>query len=259
MEYSLENDHIASCSPDGIIQANRLGHSKLFARAVSIDHQSGKKTIYSNDHIVVNVIRLSGVRVVVPLTRIRQNTEMPVYIIGLNDDESPLSFGTCNPSLTVEWSLSNHHSGHLFSPFSWSGFSQRFRALQPGHTILRVRVTTQTNSGQLAHSELTDEVSVQVYESFYGVNPYSTIDDVLMLMMPNTKFDFRTNLDSSAIIEYEVKGSSDIVHVDEKGIHSGPSLGSAYLVTRVTQHFGLTQSITLPIEVTFRLKFYLFI
>jgi len=259
VEYSLENEQVASCSSNGIIDAVRLGHSKLYARAVGVDRQSGKQRIYSQDRVDVHVIRLAGIRIIVPLTRVRQNTEMPVFLMGLNDNESPFAFGTCHPQLTVEWTLTDHQSGQLSSPFSTSGlnprmgtkhFAARFKALQPGHTILKVKVTAQTNSGQLTHVELTDEVSIQVYESLNLVHPYSTAGDAL-IMMPSTKIDLRTNLDSSATVEYEVEGSSDIVHPDGKGsIHSGASLGRASLVTTAINNYGVAQSFSTLVEVT---------
>lgn len=228
------------------------------ARAIGIDRQTGKQRVYSQDQVDVHVIRLAGVRISVPLTRVRQNTEMPAFLMGLDDNETPFAFGTCNPSLKVEWFLSDHQSGQLFSPLVRSGlhsqmgvsnFATRFRSLQPGHTLLRVRVTADGYTGQLAHSELTDEVSIQVYESLQLVSPYSTTGDVLV-MMPSTKIDLRTNLDSAATVEYTVEGPSDIIRPDGKGsIHSGASLGHASLITTATNNYGVAQSLSTLVEV----------
>lgn len=258
IEYVLDNSQVASCSSNGIINGVRLGHSKLYARAVGIDRQTGKQRIYSQDQVDVHVIRLSGVRITVPLTRVRQNTEMPVFLMGLDENQTPFAFGTCNPPLTVEWLLSDHQSGQVFSPFLRSGlnplmgtdyFAARFKAFQPGHTLLRVKVTAQSRSGQLAQSELFDEVSIQVYESLQLVNPFSTIGDTLV-MMPSTKIDLRTNLDSSASVEYTIEGSEDIVRPDGKGsIHSGASLGHSSLITTATNNYGVAQTISTLVEV----------
>ena len=258
IEYSLENSQVASCASNGLIEGVRLGHSKLFARAVGIDRQTGKQRVYSQDQVDVHVIRLSGVRITVPLSRVRQNTEMPVFLMGLDENQTPFAFGTCNPPLTIEWQLTDHQSGQVFSPFwqsglnprtSTSSFAARFKALQPGHTVLRVRVSAQTNSGQLAHSELFDQVSIQVYEALQLVTPFPTAGDVFV-MMPSTKLDLRTNLDSSATVEYAIEGPDDIVRSDSKGsIHSGASLGHASLITTATNNYGVAQSISTLVEV----------
>lgn len=195
VEYSLENGQMATCTSNGIIEAVQLGRTKLFARAMGIDRQTGKLRIYSQDQVDIHVVRLSGIRIAAPLTRLRQNTEMPVYLMGLDDFETPFAFGTCNPPLIIEWLLSDHQSGQVSSPFLYSGlnpwssgsyFAARFKALQPGHTTLKVKVSSsRPHSGQLAHAELTDDISIQVYESLQLISPYPTSGDVLVMVMYN--------------------------------------------------------------------------
>lgn len=258
VEYSLENGELASCTSNGIIDALRLGRTKLYARAVGIDRQTGKSRVYSQDQVEIHIIRLSGVRIAAPLTRVRQNTEMPVYLMGLDDFETPFAFGTCNPPLVVEWLLSDHQSGQVSSPFLHSGlnpwssgsyFATRFKALQPGHTTLKVRVSSHPHSGQLAHAELMDEISIQVYESLQLVSPYPTAGDVLV-MMSNTELNLRTNLDSSASVEYTVETSNEIIRPDGKGnIRSGASLGHASLITTAINTYGVAQSLSTLVEV----------
>lgn len=206
----------------------------------------------------IHVIRLSGIRIVAPLNRVRQNTEMPIYLMGLDDYEIPFAFGTCNPPLIVEWTLSDHQSGQVSSPFIHSGlnplssgsyFAVRFKALQPGHTTLKVKVSSHPHAGQLAHAELKDEISIQVYESLQLINPYSTTGDVLVMML-NTELNLRTNLESSASVEYVVEGSNEIIRPDGKGnIRSGASLGQASLITTATNTYGVAQSISTLVEV----------
>ena len=264
VEFSLENGQMATCTSNGIIDGIQLGRTKLFARAMGIDRQTGKPRIYSQDQVDIHVVRLTGIRIAAPLTRVRQDTEMPVYLMGLDDFETPFAFGTCNPPLIVEWLLSDHQSGHVTSPFLHSGlnpwssgsyFATRFRALQPGHTTLKVKVSSRPNSGQLVHAELTDEISIQVYESLQLVNPFPTTGDAIV-MMPNTELNLRTNLDSSASIEYTVEGSNDVVRSDSKGnIRAGPSVGYASLVTTAVNTYGVAQSLSTLVEVNDRLIF----
>ena len=227
---------------------------------MGIDRQTGKPRVFSQDEVDIHIVRLSGVRLVAPLTRVRQNTEMPVYVMGLDESETPFAFGTCNPSLLVEWMLSDHQSGQVSSPFLHSGlnpwssgsyFTIRFKALQPGHTMLKVKVSSRSHTGQLAYTELTDEISIQVYESLQLISPYPTSGDVL-IMMPNTELNLRTNLDSSSSVEYTVfEGSNDIIHPDGKGnVRSGASLGHASLITTAINTYGVAQSLSTLVEVT---------
>ena len=75
-------------------------------------------------------------------------------------------------------------------------------------------------------------------------------------MMPNTELNLRTNLDSSASIEYTVEGSNDVARSDSKGnIRAGPSVGYASLVTTAVNTYGVAQSLSTLVEVNDRLIF----
>lgn len=258
VEYEIDNGRIAHCSANGIVGAARLGHTKLTARATGVDRQTGKQRVYSTDQIDVHVVRLSGVRIATPLTRVRQNTALPVHLTGVDENETPFAFGTCDPPLNIEWTLSDHQSAQLSSVFQPSGldgvpgashFAVRLRALQPGHTVLRVRVTGDPQAGQLARAELTDEVSFQVYESLQLVAPLVTGGDAIV-MMPSTELKLRTNLDSSTTLDYSVETARDIVQTDGKGnVRSGTSLGQASLLVTATNIFGVSQTLSTLVEV----------
>lgn len=70
--------------------------------------------------------------------------------------------------------------------------------------------------------------------------------------MPNTEVSLRTNLDSTASVEYSVEGSNDIIRPDGKGnVRSGASLGHASLVTTAINTYGVAQSLSTLVEVTF--------
>lgn len=250
---------MATCTSNGIINAIQLGHSKLVARAVGIDRLTGQERIYSQDQVDIHVIRLSGIRIVTPLTRVRRDTEIPVYIMGLDENETPFAFATCQPPLHVEWLLSDHQSGQLFNPLRHAGldpmpdsshFAVRFRALQPGHTSLKVVVrSTQPDSDQLSQDELSDEVSIQVYESLQLVSPLKTSGHVL-IMMPNTQLDLKTNLDSSSSLDYAVEAATGVVIPDGKGnIRSDTSLGQSALILTATNSHGVAQSLSVLVEV----------
>ena len=93
------------------------------------------------------------------------------------------------------------------------------------------------------------EISIQVYESLQLVSPFPTTGDAIV-MMPNTELNLRTNLDSSASIEYEVEGSNDAIRSDSKGnIRSGPLVGHASLVTTAVNTYGVAQSLSTLVEV----------
>ena len=260
IRYTLENDQVASCSSTGIINAIQLGHSKLVARAVGLDRLSGQQRIYSQDEVDIHVIRLSGIRITTPLTRIRRDTEMPVYVVGLDENETPLALATCHPPLHVEWLLSDHQSAQLSSPLRHSGldpavgsshFSARFRALQPGHVSLGVKVTAAgAHSAQLQHVQLVDEISMQVYESLQLLSPLQTSGHVL-IMMPNTEIHLKSNLDSIAVTDYSVQAPA-VVRSDSKGIvQSDTSLGQSSLIVTAVNGHGVAQSLNVLIEVFF--------
>ena len=288
VEYSLDDASVAACSLDGMVSAVRLGRSKLWARAVGTDRQTGQSVVYSEDRVDVHVVSLAGVRITLPLNRVRQNSEMPVHLVGLDSDggeQTPFSFATCWPPLDFYWSLSDSQSAQLCSPWAGSGLDAchnepsahsahmnvRFRALQPGHTVLRVRVASRPAHHQQQQQqqqqqfdggvdELVDEVSIQVYESLQLTTPEPTHGDVIVLM-PNTDFHVRTNLDSSAVaVDYVIHGTagtpSDLVRLDANRpgvISAGTLLGQTSLVVRAKNNYGVTQSVSSLVEVTIHL------
>ncbi|XP_014680605.1 PREDICTED: nuclear pore membrane glycoprotein 210-like, partial [Priapulus caudatus] len=67
--------------------------------------------------VSVYVVLLTGVRIYAPLSRMRSDTLMPVYAVGMNDHEAPFSFGSSRPPFTFHWSVNNKEVAALKSPF----------------------------------------------------------------------------------------------------------------------------------------------
>lgn len=258
----MSDSAIASCTHTGIITGMELGRSYIIGRVVGIDRQTGMQRIYSQDKIHVHVVLLSAIRIHLPLKRVRQNSEIPVYVTGVDLHQTPLCLATCQPNLRFYWSLSDNQSGRLYNSLRWSGlnpwpslnhFSLRFQALRPGHTVLRVRVSADSESRQLNDQELYDEVTIHVYESLQLAAPVNSAgkEDFVLLMMAKTELNLKTNLDPSAVVEYSIDGPTKLVMLDGKGgLSSGSNFGQTPLIITAKNQERVAQSIGVLVEVS---------
>lgn len=143
IEFLMEDETIARVSSSGIITALSLGTSRLTARAISqlsdglpfvVDSQvslgeglwnapqimwvvflSGTKGCFSTlqDWVIINVVPLEGIRIYAPLRHVETGTTMPLYAMGADPSQNPLSYASVEPPLIFEWSLSNKRIANL--------------------------------------------------------------------------------------------------------------------------------------------------
>lgn len=256
IQYSIDGVDVASCSYNGIITARKLGRTKVRARAVGVDRFTGLDRVYSEDEAEVHVKPLSGVRIVAPMTRVRQGTEMPISFAGLDDAESPFAFGDSNPSLKVEWAVTNALSGTIHSlifdnskfALGDSDIAVRFTALEPGETVIKLKVTSKLDHLQLKAVQFTDELTVHVYEALTVTNLNSATSQSL-LMMPNTTLNLKTSITAKKIVQ-SFDQSKRIINIDNEGnLRSQALMGHNNLLLTSTNGHGITQNLNLFVEV----------
>lgn len=83
------------------------GSVRIRAQAVGIDDETGERIVYSHDEGEIHVVKLTGIRLFSPLSRLQTNTMMPVYAMGMNDQQTPFSLANVFPPLSFKWSTSN--------------------------------------------------------------------------------------------------------------------------------------------------------
>nr|XP_027800868.1 nuclear pore membrane glycoprotein 210-like [Marmota flaviventris] len=132
----------------------------------------------------------------------RTGTQMPVYVTGVTNNQSPFSFANAVPGLTFHWSVTKrdilelcgrHHEASVQLPSQYN-FAMSLLGRAKGRTGLRVVVKALDPSAGQLHGlakELSDEIQVQVFEKLRLLNP--EIEAEQILMSPNSFIKLQTN------------------------------------------------------------------
>ncbi|XP_041366942.1 nuclear pore membrane glycoprotein 210-like [Gigantopelta aegis] len=262
VEFSIVDGKISSVSSNGLLEALTLGTTRVIGKAVGNDPLTGELVVYSQDEAIVNVVLLKGVRIFAPLTRLQTGTKMPVYAMGLNEQETPFSFGSSVPPLSFTWSVNSRQIVTLKPVYHKSGiwltneynFAQQLFAVNSGHMTLKLEVEPLKGYDKVqipGNVVLKDEVQIQVFEKLTMLNP--SVCDGQILVTPNTETVIRTNRDLDAQVNYEVFGQSKgiaIVTVNNNGLlTTGPIPGTAIIHITAQEEFGINQTMVILVKV----------
>jgi hypothetical protein len=136
-----------------------------------------------------------------------------------NEKLTPMVFGSANPSLHVEWSISPSASSALLdSPLAPANvhdaaggrnrFSVRVRADSPGEAVLRVRVrsevpATDKHGQQIFRSHVLEEVArLTIVEELLALPPASAGAQVFVT--PNARLKLNSNRVAPEKAEYRI-------------------------------------------------------
>ncbi|KAK3103291.1 hypothetical protein FSP39_018237 [Pinctada imbricata] len=259
--FSINDRRISTVSSSGLLDALNLGTTRVIGQAVGQDSETGETVVYSQDEATVNVVELTGIRIHAALKRMQTGTQMPVYVTGMSEHETPFTFGSSIPPLTFTWSVNNkdvvslqnvfHKSNLKHHPMS--DFAAQLVAKEPGHVTVKVSVEpkrwqkTQIQGARI----LTDEIQVEVFEKLAVVSP--AVCDGKVLLSPHTEATIRTNRDGSAKMFYTIASQSSddpIVNVGSTGVLTTSSMtGQATLQITSQEEFGANQTLVLLIKV----------
>ncbi|KAK7069963.1 hypothetical protein SK128_003833 [Halocaridina rubra] len=269
VEFSMENDTIASTSHTGVVTAKSLGITVLTGKAVSFNKQTGEAVVYSKDMVIVNVIPLNKIRIQAPLTYLETGTTMPLYAFGSDDNQNPFSYATAVPPLMFEWSISNKHIASFVGIFKNNGIVEgkenngivRIKAEHPGTVTVTLKVKpthpmTTPNFQIVDNLVMVAKYEFRVFESLRLKYPADSSSSLLLSKQAETKI--RTNRDGDAQLSYEVEGcnvdgtknGNPIVTVSPDGtVRSGSTTGQSTVVVKVKESFGVSQYLTILCEV----------
>ncbi|KAL4239760.1 hypothetical protein ACF0H5_000563 [Mactra antiquata] len=255
--FNIKNSDIATVSSSGLLDGQALGTTRVVGQAVGQDPETGETVIYSQDEVTVNVVKLIGVRIHAPLTRLQTGTTMPLYAVGLTEHETPFTFGSAMPPLSFKWSVNKKDVAQLHSVFHKNGiqpkqdrnFAVQMVAMETGHVSVRLEVTPRSGSHQILHDSFkADELQIQVFEELEMIKP--KICNGELLMTPNTEAVLKTNRDGGAKMRYFVVGDdSSIVQVIDGVLVSGSNSGQAALTIVAHEETGVKQTLVIHVEV----------
>ncbi|KAM9324460.1 nuclear pore membrane glycoprotein 210 [Gastrophryne carolinensis] len=261
--FSITDEKIASVSPGGLVRGAKIGDVTVTGVIQAVDEESGKVVIVSEDKVQVEVIQLKAVRIHAPITRMKSGTQMPVYVMGISNNQTPFTFGNAIPGLVFQWfvvkrdfievkSRHDEASVELSGPYN---FAMNVYAKLKGKTGLKVTVQFTDSLANQFHGgalELSDEIQIQVFERLHLINPNVELDQILM--SPNSNLRLQTNRDRAATVNYRILNSpkkSPVVHVNDDGLlTSGSFTGISTMEINSQEPFGINQTLIVSIKVS---------
>nr|XP_029132383.1 nuclear pore membrane glycoprotein 210 [Labrus bergylta] len=260
--FSISNEEIASVNGMGHVRGVAIGNVTVTGLVQAVDAESGELVVVSQDQVGVEVVQLAAIRIRAPITRMKTGAQMPVYVMGLTNSQTPFSFGNAFPSLTFHWSTTKRdildveprHIEANVELQSEHNFGMRVTGRTRGRTGLKVVLrVTDSKAGQLLGNlqELTDEIQIQVYDKLQMLNP--EVEAGELLMAPNSALKLQTNRGGVGTVSYRMLDCPDqvvIAQVDDKGFLSSGSLtGISSLLISSHETFGVNQTLILAVKV----------
>ncbi|XP_077371316.1 nuclear pore membrane glycoprotein 210-like isoform X2 [Festucalex cinctus] len=261
--FSISNEGIASVNRIGHVKGLAIGNVIVTGLVQAVDPETGMLVIMSKHQIEVEVVHLTAIRISAPNTRIMTGMQMPVYVMGLSNSQTPFMFGNALPSLTFHWSTTKRdildvESKHTMANVELNAehnFGMSVTGRARGRTGLQVVLTVvDPVVGQLAGnlSELMDEIQIQVYEKTISVlNPKVEAGEILMT--PHSVLKLQTNWDGVGALSYQMLKESDqvtVAQVDDKGfLLSGALFGISSLLITSQESFGVSQTLIITVKV----------
>ena len=262
--YSVLNATVASVSDSGLILASEPGTTIVTGRVQYSDPSLGDRSIaYSEDTVIVMVVRLTGIKIHLPTTRLLSGVTVAVYAVGLNN-ESPFTFVSAIPGLVFMWSVSNMDALSVMSVYDKSGVSiqeeRDFDAVlhtrNPGQGAVRLGVKCPPGVCIPDQASFTDQVRVQVLAPLRLLRPL----DGHFLLPHNGRAKVVTNRDGVSTLTYlvlngysGVKGDNgeNVIALGRNGEVKATTV-NGHAVVKVTEsgeEFGLNQTLIVQVEV----------
>ncbi|EHB07788.1 Nuclear pore membrane glycoprotein 210-like protein [Heterocephalus glaber] len=171
--FSSSNQSVAVVNRRGQVTGRAVGTAVVYGSIQTVNEDTGKVIVFSQDEVQIEVVRLRSVRIVAATTQLITDAEMPVYVMGVTSTQSPFSFSNAHPGLTFHWSLSKmdvldlvpRHSEVSLQLPEENNFAMVVHTKAPGRTSIRVTIRcVDSSSGQFEGSvlELSDEIQILV-------------------------------------------------------------------------------------------------
>uniref|UniRef100_A0A8C9AQQ3 Nucleoporin 210 like n=1 Tax=Prolemur simus TaxID=1328070 RepID=A0A8C9AQQ3_PROSS len=262
IHFSISNQTVAVVNRRGQITGKVVGTAVVHGTIQTVNEDTGKVIVFSQDEVHVEVVQLRAVRILAAATRLTTATEMPVYVMGETSTQTPFSFSNANPGLTFHWSMSKrdvldlvprHSEVFLQLPLE-NNFAMVVHTKAAGRTSIKVTVHSMNSSfGQFEGNflELSDEVQILVFEKLQLFYPECQPEQILMPM--NSQLKLHTNREGAAFVSSRVLKyfpNSSVIEEDGEGLlTAGSTAGSAVLEVTSIEPFGVNQTTITGIQV----------
>uniref|UniRef100_A0A8B9CK05 Nucleoporin 210 like n=1 Tax=Anser brachyrhynchus TaxID=132585 RepID=A0A8B9CK05_9AVES len=146
IHFSVTNSSVAEVNQLGQVTARTVGITRIQGAIRVVSEDTGGVTVFSQDQVELEVVQLKAVRIHVPATRLVTGTEMPVFVVGLNNMLTPFSFSNANPELRFQWSVSKRDVLDLL----------------PRHMKVSIQLQSDNNVAMVVHTKSAGRTSIKV-------------------------------------------------------------------------------------------------
>ncbi|XP_068518769.1 nuclear pore membrane glycoprotein 210-like [Anas acuta] len=262
IHFSVTNSSVAEVNQLGQVTARTVGTTTIQGAIRVVSEDTGGVTVFSQDQVELEVVQLKAVRIHVPATRLITGTEMPVFVVGLNNVLTPFSFSNANPELRFQWSVSKRdvldllprHTKVSIQLQSDNNVAMVVHTKSAGRTSIKVMVRClNASAGQFEGNvtELSDEVQILVFDKLSLFSPSFSTEQILM--STNSQLKLYTNREGAAFVSFQIlqcyPNSSVLEEHDQGVLRAGPITGIAVLEVTSLELFGVNQTIITGIQV----------
>lgn len=278
IEFATEDGDVLLVDRKGILEGRSAGQTKIRARAVGFDAR-GNKMIYSEDTADVHVSHLEGIKISMPVTRVKTGAKFPLWAFGVPDHLMPLIIGSMQLPLSFAWSSSDPNLLTLHNMYEGTGINIRYqnqvslraKAISPGVATIYLNVTVPSsmlsgfNKNDITYST---SVRIEIFEELHLTHPVSSKKTLpLLLMSPNSVLRLQTDRDKLGATTYKilsldthnnesedshiVTSAVKTVTVNKNGVvRSGEDFGQTIISITNIEAYNLKQSLTIIVEVS---------
>ncbi|KAF3860656.1 hypothetical protein F7725_000911 [Dissostichus mawsoni] len=228
--FSISNEDKASVNGMGHVRGVAIGNVTVTGLVQAVDAETGKLVVVSQDQVEVEVVQLTAIRIRAPITRMKTKTQMPVYVMGLTNSQTPFSFANAIPGLT----------------FTWSTTKRDILDVQPRHNEANVEPQPAHNFGMMVTGRTRGRTGLKVVLRVTDPEALQLLGNLQELKMRSR------SRDGVGALSYRTLDSPDqavIAQVDDKGFLSSGSLtGISSLLITSQETFGINQTLILALK-----------
>ncbi|EPB68669.1 hypothetical protein ANCCEY_12237 [Ancylostoma ceylanicum] len=114
IRFALNNSRIASVEPNALITSSNLGYTSITGTMDAGHERSSRSTV------VLHVVSLAGIRAIASTQIAEKGAYVSVRVNGLDEHESPFSFGGALYPFKVTWTVSHPGVLQIIHPFGSS-------------------------------------------------------------------------------------------------------------------------------------------
>ncbi|VDO36692.1 unnamed protein product [Onchocerca flexuosa] len=196
VQYRLNNTSVAIVGSNGLITSKAVGYTKIVG-SVSLDNSFSS---IEEDQVVVKTVLLTGIHIQLSTSRIQVGQKGWARVDGLNENETPFSFGGALYPLKISWRITTPGIVEIVSSvdaFVTESPENRFQieleALAVGQAVIHVSVTAPKNSKvfskDVKHYE--DQLVITVTEPLQLTIP--SRDPHALRLSPDAELDLKSN------------------------------------------------------------------